>query len=334
MIGEGRVLLLAGSEADLAAMPTGCWIGGTVGHFVTPQGSVEAQKTIFYTDFTSITNGADWRSFGVANIHELAQHYPANGFALIILPGFSRLLSAVAGRIMEFDGLYNVPLMGWVSAVGLDEPLESLPEETPKVFAGGPQPHAERAAVLYVSLPAQYFAQLHIANLFTPGHGPDIRFFRSGQYHSYECMIGGASGNLARYMEEHGIDKRLPLVADQDGALINAAILVHDASEGAVTFLTPVSASLTYRFAEEIPDYSAEFARIAADMELPHAAHACICVLHHYFASQSGPAFSPAPRITGPVTFGQIAYTILNQTLICLTIGRSEDLFEDLPADG
>ena len=147
-------------------------------------------------------------------------------------------------------------------------------------------------------------------------------------------MIGGAPGNLARYMKEQAIDKRLPLVADQDGALINVAILVHDANEGGVTFLTPVSAALTYRLAEEILDYNEEFARAAADMELPHAAHACICVLHHYFASQSGPADSPPPCITAPMTFGQIAYTILNQTLTCLTIGRSDDVFEDLPTNG
>ncbi len=326
-------MLLAGCEADLATIPAGCWIGGTVGHFVTPQGSVAAQGTIFFTDFTALTSGATWRSFGAADIHELAQHYPANGFALLILPGFSRLLSTVAGHIMEFDGLYNVPLMGWVSAVALNEPPATLSGETPKVFAGGPQAFAERAAVLYVSLPVQYFAQLHIANLFTPGQGPDIRFFRSGQYHAYDCMIGGTSENLARYIQNHAIDKRLPLVADQDGALINMAILAHDTNAGCVTFLTPVSASLTYRFAEEILDYSEEFARAAADVELPHAAHACVCVLHYYFASQTGTANSHQPSITLPMTFGQIAYTILNQTLTCLTIAHSEDFFDDLPDD-
>jgi len=340
MIGEGRVLLLAGAEADLATLPPGCWIGGTVGYFATPQGGVAAKGTVFYTDFTALTDGASWRSFGAGDIDEIASHYPANGFALVIIPGFSKLLGHVAGRIMEYDGLYNVPLMGWVSAVALDGLPETMPPDRPKSFAGGPQAENERAAVLYVSLPARYFAQLHIANLFTPGTGPEIRFLKSGQVQDGDCLIGGTRTNLARYMAAQKIDRRLPLVADHEGALLNVAILTKDVSKGSVTFLAPVSTALTYRFAELIVDYEAEFVQAAAEIELAKAAHACICVLHYYFAGLAGAMDMrevsllklPGTDITAPVTFGQIAYTILNQTFTCLTISLSEDIFEDLPS--
>ena len=119
MIREGRVLLLAGTEAELATMPPGNWIGGTVGHFATPLCGVAAGGQILYADFTAICTTACWRSFDAGDIHEIAHHYPANGFAILLLPGFSQLLGSVAGHIMEYDGLYNLPLMGWVSAVAI-----------------------------------------------------------------------------------------------------------------------------------------------------------------------------------------------------------------------
>lgn len=335
MIREGRVLLLAGAEADLASLPAGCWIGGTTGYFVTPRGSMPAEGQVFYTDFTAIASGASWRGFGAADIHQLAEHYPANGFAILILPGFSKLLGEVAGHIMEFDGLYNLPLMGWVSSVRLDGPQNILPPVRPKTFAGGPRAEEERAAVLYVSLPPQYFAQLHIANLFSPGEGPDIRFLQPGQIIDGDCLIGGERGNLARYIEEKDIDRRLPLVADHEGALLNVAILQAEAADGRMTFLAPVSPALTYRFAEEVLDYEAEFTRAAEDIALDQAAHACICVLHYHHTGLAQPfqaADEPrrGPDITGPVTFGQIAYTVLNQTLTCLAISRYEDGLEGL----
>ncbi len=339
MIREGRVLLLAGAEDDLACLPEGCWIGGTVGYFLTPQGGVTAVGQIFYVDFTAISDSATWRSFDAGDIHEIAQHYPENGFAILLLPGFSALLGHVAGRIMEFDGLYNVPLMGWVSAVALDRMPDAWPIDRPKTFAGGRPGADEHAAVLYVSLPAHAFAQLHIANLFAPGTGPEIRFPQPGQLTDGECFIGGVRCNLARYIAARGIDRRLPLVADHEGALLNVAILLADSESGQMIFLSPVSPALTYRFAEEILDYTEEFTRAAAEIDLAQAAHSCICVLHFHHAGlrvQNGLPKSAdmppvGPDIIAPATFGQIAYTVLNQTLTSLLIGHScEGSYEEL----
>jgi hypothetical protein len=332
MIGAGRVLLLAGTEEDLANLPQGRWIGGTAGHFLTPQGCVPAGGVVFYIDFTALAAAASWRSFGAEDVHQLAGHYPENGFAILILPGFSQLLGQVAGSIMEFDGLYNLPLMGWVSSVPLGSLPAAAPQARPKIFAGGPVAQAERAAVLYVTLAPQYFAQLQIANLFAPGDGPEIRFPQPGQIIDGDCLIGGVRRNLARYMAEAEIDQRLPLVADHEGALLNVAILQSEPQSGRVTLLGPVSPALTYRFAAEVPEYEAAFSHAAAEIVLEQAAHACICVLHYHYAGLTQPdgGAGPALGITAPVTFGQIAYTVLNQTLSCLTISQVEDGMEEM----
>lgn len=38
-------------------------------------------------------------------------------------------------------------------------------------------------------------------------------------------------------------------------------------------------------------------------------------------------------HFTAPVTFGQIAYTVLNQTLVCLAIERQEEPLEEPYSD-
>lgn len=319
MIRAGQVLVLAGAEASLASLPSGRWIGGTAARFLTPCGGVAAAERILYTNLTDIAATVTVRRFGAGDIHGIGRHYPENGFAILIIPGFSPVLRHIAGHIADYDGLYNVPLTGWVSAVEVD----ALPGARPKCFAGGPQAQDNRAAVMYVTLPPLLFAQLHVVNLFSPNSGPDIRFPAGSQVTDGSCLIDGQENNLARYMAENNVDPRLPLIADHDGALLNVSILSANPKSGEVSFLTPVYPTLSYRFAEDLLDYSAEFTHAAAELELTDAVLSAVCVLNFAYAGLGEPRGLP---FTAPATFGQIAYTVLNQTLTCLTIGRNEDV--------
>ncbi len=316
-IEQGHYLLLAGREAELATLPSGCWIGGTVAKFVGPQGGTKAAGQIYYADFTNVAEAVAWRSFDAQSLPELAQYYPPNGFAILLIPGCSQILGILAGGVMNYENIYDAPLTGWVSAV----PLAERRHMRPKVFAGGPEPHDERAAVMYVSLPQDMFAQLHIANLFSPGDGPDIQFLSSSPDAAQDCLIGGVRRNLDAYRVEARIDMRLPLVTDQDGALLNIGLLPGAEPGGALSLLAPVSPELTYRFAETVRDYADEFGAALAALDYGSAANACVCVLNYLHA---GLEHARGLDFTAPVTFGQIAYTVLNQTFVCLEIGRHE----------
>lgn len=46
---------------------------------------------------------------------------------------------------------------------------------------------------------------------------------------------------------------------------------------------------------------------------------ACNCILNYLYSELEG---KKVPTMLGPMTFGEIAYQLLNQTLVYLTIGR------------
>jgi hypothetical protein len=322
MIEAGCLLLLAGDERALSQLPPGQWVGGTVAQFLTPAGCVPAKDQLLYTDFTSLAVSAELRHLDSAALHGIARHYPRNGFAVLIAPGFSPILLQLASEILDYQGLYDMPLTGWISAVDLNE----IGIRTPKTFAGTPEGRADEAAIMYITLPDNAFAQLHIVNLFTPGKGPNIRVPKPGFQITGECLIGGQPRNLADYMAAESIDPRLPLIADRDGALLNISILKDDPQDGTVTLLSPVCPSLDYRFADSVLDYREEFIRAANTLgPAAQMTVSSICVLN---ALHAGLHKGHGLPITAPVTFGQIAYTVLNQTLTCLAVNRLEDLDE------
>ena len=318
LIHAGRILVLAGAEADLASLPRGRWIGGTAASFITAAGGQEADGRIFYSDLTGIARNVRLHHFNLSEMRRIGRLHPANGFTMVIIPGFSELLAGVSAKIMDYEGIYHAPLFGWVSAVDLAQ----LGHMRPKSFSGAPAGRAEHAAVMTVSLPDELFAQLQIANLFSPGIGPEIRFGKPGFLAEGECQIGGKPDNLARYIEAETIDRRLPLVTDHDGALINISIIASDAQTGRATFLAPVNPALTYRFAGGILDYPREFSHALDELHLGSAALSCICAQNYEHAELRQSTGLP---FQGPVTFGQIAYGVLNQTLACLTISNHEE---------
>ncbi len=314
LIRAGRVLVLAGTAADLATLPHGQWIGGTAASFLTQAGGREANGRLFYSDLSAVARLVRLRHLSLPELRQIGRLHPANGFTLLIVPGFSQLLAGLCAGIMDYEGIYNAPLFGWVSAVA----PYNLSKYRPQSFAGGPAGASELAAVMSVTLPDELFAEIHIANLFNPGVGPEIRFPKPGFVAEGACQIGGETGNLAQYMEAKGIDQRLPLVADHDGALINLSILASDPHGGTTTFLAPVDPGLTYRFAEPVLDYPEELDRALVQLPRDASGLSSVC-LQNYLHGRLRQAIGLPCQ--GPVSFGQIAYNVLNQTLACLRIG-------------
>jgi hypothetical protein len=319
LILAGRILVLAGAEADLSRLPRGRWIGGTAASFITAAGGQEADGRIFYSDLTGIARNVRLHHFNLSEMRRIGRLHPLNGFTIAIIPGFSELLTGVCAEILNYDGLYNAPLFGWISAVDPSQLGRMRPKS---FFAGAPAGSTEHAAVMSVSLPHDLFVQLQIANLFGPGTGPEIRFAKPGYLAEGDCLIGGKPDNLARYIEAENIDRRLPLVSDHEGALINISIISSDAQTGRATFLAPVNPALTYRFAADILDYRCEFSSAMNELHKGSAALSCVCVQNYEHA---GLRQSTGLPFQGPVTFGQIAYGVVNQTLACLTISKHED---------
>jgi hypothetical protein len=307
MIRRGDGLLLAGDEALLRRLPRGRWIGGTIPYFMTEAGGRVDRDHVFVTPLPAGLACAAVRRYGEDDIGRVYADVPASAFAVLIVPAASRVHLGFALGAPNYDRFATRPLIGWVSGVHLSE----LGARTPKVFDGTTGEALEQSAVvMHVSLPPGHSADLGVVNLFEEGDGPVITFPESG-FTVTAADVGGERRNLADYVREQGLDTRLPLVADYCGTRINVSFQATDPERREVRFYAPVFAGVPYRLARPIGDYVAEFrARAPANPET--IAFSCNCILNFLYSNLEGAKTGP---IACPITFGEIAYQLLNQTM-------------------
>lgn len=314
-IAAGDVMVLAGDEALLAQLPRGNWIGGTTVYFVTEAGGAVVRDRLFATTFPQAT-GATPRHVDVAGLNGIASGYKPGGFTMIMIPAFSVAHSNFAVEGQTYPGLFDQPLAGWITGVHLDE----IGQRAPKVFDGTTgEGHDEGAALLHVALPEGASVDLDILNIFSQGKDVAHSFtFAEGGFAAKTARVNGAEVNLARYITEQGIDTRLPLVANYAGALVNVSIQSVDAEVGEVKFYAPVVAGVEYRLANALGSYAQAFAAGAGAAGTGQ--YSCNCILNYLYGELEG---QRTGGFTGPVTFGEIAYILLNQTLVRMDISSA-----------
>jgi hypothetical protein len=316
LIRSGRPLLLAGDEAALRQLPPGPWIAGTIPYFMTASGGMVDRERVFVTELPEGLRCAGIRRYRGGALARVYTDLPADGFGVIIVPASSRAHLSFALDAPTYEGFATRPLIGWVSGVHLSE----LGKATPKVFDGTTaEALAEDAVVMHVSLPRGAAAEIDILNIFTEGEGPALTFPSTG-FTATQVDIDGRRQNLAEYLRASGIDTRLPLVASYCGTNVNVSFQEVDAAHGEVRFYAPVFAGVTYRHARPVADYVTEFTT-----RLPHGvdrkiAFSCNCILNYLHSGLEG---RTTGGIAGPITFGEIGYQLLNQTMAYLTIERN-----------
>ena len=77
---------------------------------------------------------------------------------------------------------------------------------------------------------------------------------------------------------------------------------------------------LTYKVAAPVGDYVAAFKSNLPRSASGNIAFSCNCILNYLYSNLEG---KRTGSITGPITFGEIAYQLLNQTLAYATIQRA-----------
>ncbi len=311
LIEAGKTLLLAGSEKCLRRLPNGNWIGGTIPYFMGDEGGCLDKERIFVTELPPQAVGHSVKLYSLDTIAQIANEAYENGLTLIVLPGFSTIHERYAEDAPTYDGMFFKPIAGWVAGSSLDE-LGTL---SPRVFYGPTgEASSEHAVALHIELPKTSVAKIDILNLFVPGSGPTIEFDAT-TFESAECLIDGERRNLAKYIAEEGMDTRLPLVADLCGAMINTSIAGVDSETNVVKFYAPVFQGISYRFAAPVGKYAEEFNN--AMPETGALAFSCNCILNYVYGELEGKSLG---AIRGPMTFGEVAYQLLNQTMVYVEI--------------
>ena len=306
----GDVMAIAGSEQALSQLPKGRWIGGTTVYFMTAeQGGVVDHDHLFCTTFAHVAN-AQPRHLPNDQMHRLTEGYLDNGFTMILIPGFSQALAQFAKESARFPGLYAQPLAGWIAGVHLDD----VGRVAPRFFDGSTgQSHDEGVALLHVALPGDRVVDLDIVNIFSPSTQDtrEITFPTDG-FSATRAVVDGAEVDFADFLRKAGVDTRMPILADYAGAMINVSF--HSVHDDHVQFYAPVQPGVVYHLAAPVLDYSSAFDRHSADVA---EGLSCNCILNFVHGQLQG---RPAGGYVGPITFGEVAYMLLNQTLVKLDI--------------
>lgn len=315
LISQGVAMAVAGDASLLAQLPPGQWIGGTTPYFMTPVGGQCRRDQVFVQclETTDVTV-ASYDRHTLPNVLEDA---PENGYSLIVLPAGSAVLEVYAHHAPDFPEMFIKPIVGWVSGVHLDD----LGRVTAAVFDGSSgEPHADRAVVMHVRLPEGFSAIAHIVNLFEAGDGPELTFGETSDTIG-ACFIDGRPGSLAEFIRgQQGEAQSLPLVANYCGAMVNVSIQSVDEQTDTVKLYAPVFAGVSYRFAKPIADYPGEFIS-AMPEHSGNLVFGCNCILNYIHSELEG---KKTADLTGPITFGEVAYQLMNQTAVFLTV-ESDD---------
>ncbi|MFC7702802.1 DUF6976 family protein [Plastorhodobacter daqingensis] len=308
-IGRGDIMCIAGDEQLLLQLPKGRWIGGTTVYFVASDGGAVLRDKLFCT--TLQARRAEVRYLPTLSLPEIPAGYIDGGATLILVPAFSTAHARFAVNGPGYPGLFDQPLLGWVTGVHLDE----LGSRRPKVVNGATGAvNEDGALLLHLELWPGERAELDIVNIFEPDDAVTFSF-PVGGFAASRAIVEGAEVSFGTFLVESGADTRLPLIANYAGAHVNVSIRDIDHRTGEVSFYAPVVPGVEYRLACPVPDYAAAFARNAGGRGA--AQFSCNCILNYIHGDLEG---RPTGDFTGPVTFGEIAYILLNQTLVRLDI--------------
>ncbi|MGC4056303.1 MAG: hypothetical protein QM757_46475 [Paludibaculum sp.] len=311
MIDSGETLLLAGSAAALSQLPSGNWIGGSISYFMDEDGGVNTDSGIFVTQVPPSALSTRIKEYGADGLQELYSDAPTSGFTFLIVPSGAPFLQAFARNAPDCKGFLLRPVVGWVTGV----PVPEIGKAKAIVVDGRTgRTTSDTALAMHIELPENRFAELEIINIFKPGTGPAIRFPSTG-FSATTCEVDGQPSNLAEYMASLKIGKELPLTADYCGSIVNVSLQSVDQATGTVHFYAPVFPGIEYRFAAAVGDYAQAFAQaIPAQHD---TLFSCNCILNYLYGELEG---KHTGGVTGPITFGEIAHQLLNQTLVQLNI--------------
>lgn len=307
LIQKGKVLHIAADETLLEQLPKGQWIGGTTPYFITKEGGITCKDKLFVDE---LVYAIDCKTavYDRNNIFDVTKDAYSNGISFLIMPYASDVASFFAKEAPNSGDLLMNPTVGWIT--GFDLSTGSMA----KVYDGlTGKSYTDKAVALHICLPDDKVASIGIVNIFDGNeNGASIQFYEDALSVN-KCLVNGKEVLFSDYIAENNIDTKLPLVSDYNGVLINVSIKSISRENATVDFYAPVFARKTYNFARPVSDYAASFAEHLQEFNNIKPIFSCNCILNYLYGKLDGKA---TPPFTGPITFGEIAYQLLNQTLV------------------
>lgn len=309
-IADGALLHIAGTESLLRKLPKGKWIGGSTEYFMAEDGGRVSNDRLFVTKFPY--ENFSIKSYGVAEIENVASDAFDNGFSIVIVPFDSAVHKEYAENAAGFKDMFLKQIVGWISGVNL-----GVAGQTPIAVNGmAPEACSDKAVALHMKIPDGKAASVNIINIFAQDENSPVIEFKEEGFSATKCLVNGKETVFADYIAQNGIDIKRPLVGDYSGNGVNISFKSIDG--GVVYFYAPVFSGIKYRMAKGISNYESEFNRRISEFKGTEAAFSCNCILNFLYGELEGKTIDAFAA--GPITFGEIAYQLVNQTLVYVTV--------------
>jgi len=307
LIQEGKILHIAADESLLDQLPKGKWIGGTTPYFITDEGGITCKDKLFVNEIYCATD-CKIAVYDKSNIFDITRDAYPNGLTFLIIPFGSDIAVFYSKEAPYSDDLLLNPVVGWISGFDLST------DSRAKVYDGTTgTSYCDEAIALHTCLPDDKIASLGIVNIFDADENDVVIEFFEDTLSVKKCLVNGKEVVLSDYILENKINTQLPLVADYNGVFINVSIKSVSEENSTVDLYAPVFAGKKYHFARPISNYAASFAEHIQGLKNVNPIFSCNCILNYLYGELDGKA---TPPFTGPVTFGEIAYQLLDQTLV------------------
>lgn len=307
LIQEDRILHIAADESLLKQLPKGKWIAGTTPYFITEKGGITCKDRLFINE---ITCAVDYKTvvYDKSNILNITKDAYHNGISFLVMPFASDVAVFYAKEAPNSNDLFMNPTVGWISGFDLSTNSKA------KVYDGVTGvSYGDKAVALHICLPDDKMASLGIVNIFSINENDAKIEFTEDALSVTKCLVDGKEVILSDYLAENKIDTQLPLVADYNSVLVNVSIKSISEENKTVDFYAPVFAGKEYRFARSVSNYAASFNEHLQEFKDVKPIFSCNCILNYLYGELDGKA---TPPFAGPVTFGEVAYQLLNQTLV------------------
>ncbi|MDR1496314.1 MAG: hypothetical protein LBS67_05290 [Clostridiales Family XIII bacterium] len=304
-IEAGKLLHIAGAEKLLRLLPEGNWIGGSTEHFLTEEGGTVTDKLLNVVTLPF----EEYRisSYDVDTIEHITADVYGNGLTIVVLPFNSDVHTKYALDSDEFEDFFTNAICGWISGYNI------VSDRHVAVTANGKAGEISEtdAVALHIGLPDGKTAKIDMINIFEPDMEKPVVIFKGDSLDVNRCIVDGEEVNFAQYLRESNINTNLPLVGDYSGTGVN--ISFRDISTNMVHLYAPVKAGVEYRFARDLEDYEGAFKDKLTSIDHKEYIFACNCILNFVNGRMRGKDIG---GLYGPVTFGEVAWKVVNQTLV------------------
>lgn len=311
LIAEGRLLHIAADEKLMEQLPKGNWIGGTTPYFITADGGITSSEKLYVNE---IDFAVDFKvvDYDKDNIMNITKDSYQNGITLLIIPFSSEVAINYSKEAPNSEDLFLTPIVGWISGFNLEK------DGIAKVYNGtSGAEYNNKAVALHIGLPDNKFASIGIINIFNFNENSDKIEFFEDSLSVKKCLVNGEEVIFEKYISDNNINTKLPLVSDYNSVLFNVSIKSVSEDNHTVELYAPVFAGREYHFANPVGDYHDSFVKWLKGTENNKPFFSCNCILNYLYGDLEGKTTKP---FEGPVTFGEVAYQLLNQTLVYVEI--------------